>query len=173
MDAFPVSELLRSKQLLQRKGAKSDVWNFFGFKMDPDDESEILDHSKVICALCERQLCYNGVSTTMLRNHLRVRHPGDFLKVQDAPSNAPSTHSNSDVGAFPSRLKTKKTPSSQLKTDVSIFIISLCACVCVCMQALPDNSKTWSDVAYQYQTWLKTCLGIPWQPFVYRPQGQM
>ncbi|XP_033634973.1 zinc finger BED domain-containing protein 4-like isoform X1 [Asterias rubens] len=125
MDAFPVSELLRSKQLLQRKGAKSDVWNFFGFKMDPDDESEILDHSKVICALCERQLCYNGVSTTMLRNHLRVRHPGDFLKVQDAPSNAPSTHSNSDVGAFPSRLKTKKTPSSQLKTDSDLSEVSV------------------------------------------------
>ena len=123
-------ELLRSKRLLPKEDARSDVWNFFGFKTDSDDESKILNHTEVMCALCETLLTYSG-STTSLRCHLRASHPGDYRKVEETSSNAPSTPSRSDVGARPSRLRKRDTPSNQFETDVSIFIFSLCVCVCV------------------------------------------
>ena len=122
VDAF---ELMRSKHLLKKKKSKSDVWKFFGFKTDPEDETKVLDHSKVVCALCEILLPFSG-NTTNLRCHLRARHPSDYCEVQDASSNAPSTPSRTDDGAGPSKLGKTETPSSRSKTDVSIYIKSVC-----------------------------------------------
>ena len=122
VDAF---ELMRSKHLLKKKKSKSDVWKFFGFKTDPEDETKVLDHSKVVCALCEILLPFSG-NTTNLRCHLQARHPSDYCEVQDASSNAPSTPSRTDGGAGPSKLGKTETPSSRSKTDVSIYIKSVC-----------------------------------------------
>ena len=153
MDASPVSELLRSKHLLSKKKPKSDVWNFFGFKTDPDDETKVLNRCEVVCALCEILLPYSG-NTTNLRCHLITRHPGDYTEVQGTLSNAPSTPC-SDVGAGPSKLRERKTLSSQSKTDVSIFILIPCVCVCVFRQALSDNSsKTWYIKCFRTGLWI-------------------
>ncbi len=125
MATFPVSDLLRSKRLLPKKDAKSNVWNFFGFKTDPEDKSKILTRTKVVCAMCETVLSYAG-TTSSLRKHLKAKHPRDYCEDRGTPSSTPSTPC-SVVGVGPSKSGTRKTPSSQSTTDVSILGgITLC-----------------------------------------------
>ena len=60
-----------AKQLVKPKGAKSMLWNHFGFEID--DSGEFLNKKFVCCKLCEKLVAYSG-NTTNLKQHLQLHH---------------------------------------------------------------------------------------------------
>ncbi|CAG4990865.1 unnamed protein product [Colias eurytheme] len=73
---------------------KSSVWTFY---------LEINEPNKVKCTLCESLISRGGsgrkASTSALSNHLRVKHPREFLQMQHPihTPNLPSTASTSST----------------------------------------------------------------------------
>ncbi|XP_071786524.1 E3 SUMO-protein ligase ZBED1-like [Asterias amurensis] len=103
------SELLRSKNLVPKRGSKSSIWKFFGFHTDPNDDKVIIDPSKALCALCDTPLSH-AQSTSSLRNHLKFKHPRKFREMTTGEPS--SSASSTESASLPSVITGQATTSS-------------------------------------------------------------
>ena len=55
-------------EFISKKGKRSDVWSYFGFK-----KTDKIDKSIVVCKLCYREFSYKN-NTTNMRQHLDRAH---------------------------------------------------------------------------------------------------
>ena len=64
--------MAESRKLLSPKGAKSYVWQYFGF--ESTEAGDVNERKIIHCKLCDKELRYSG-NTTNLGVHLRNHHP--------------------------------------------------------------------------------------------------
>ncbi|KAL1459176.1 hypothetical protein WDU94_011183, partial [Cyamophila willieti] len=57
---------------------RSIYWKYFGFPADMN--GEVVTKRKIICTLCNSQLCYVG-NTTNIKSHLSHKHPVQYARL--------------------------------------------------------------------------------------------
>lgn len=88
---------------------KSNVWQFFYKASD----------TVATCCLCQRNYSRKGRGTTCLRNHLKSRHPAEFMTLTEDIKYVVKR----EIGSSPSQHPTAKL---EIKLHVSGFKLDCC-----------------------------------------------
>lgn len=86
---------------------KSNVWQFFYKASD----------TVAVCCVCNRNYSRKGRGTTCLRNHLKSKHPEEFLTLEDVKFTVKREITNSSPSLH--------HPTNQLELDLHVSILMI------------------------------------------------